>query len=55
MRNLPVVDESGAFIGLFGLWRLSHLLLPKAALDLGVHSISDLHLLPDEVVQNGDC
>ena len=54
VRNLPVVDESGAFIGLFGLRRLSHLLLPKAALDLGAHSISDLHFLPDEVVQNGD-
>jgi CBS-domain-containing membrane protein len=54
VRNLPVVDDSGTFIGLFGLRRLSHLLLPKAALDLGAHSISDLHFLPDEVVQNGD-
>ena len=54
VRNLPVVDESGTFIGLFGLRRLSHLLLPKAALDLGVHSIADLQFLPDEVVQNGD-
>jgi CBS domain-containing protein len=54
VRNLPVVDESGAFIGLFGLRRLSHLLLPKAALDLGPNSISDLQFLPDEVVQNGD-
>ncbi len=54
VHNLPVVDESGAFIGLFGLRRLSHMLLPKAALDLGAHSISDLHFLPDEVVQNGD-
>ena len=52
VRNLPVVDTSGSFIGLFGLRRLSHLLLPKAALDLGAHSISDLHFLPDEVVQN---
>ncbi len=54
VRNLPVVNKSGAFIGLFGLRRLSHLLLPKAALDLGAHSITDLHFLPDEVVQNGD-
>jgi len=53
VHNLPVVDESGAFIGLFGLRRLSHLLLPKAALDLGEHVISDLQFLPDEVVQNG--
>jgi CBS-domain-containing membrane protein len=54
VRNLPVVDESGMFIGLFGLRRLSHLLLPKAALDLRAHSISDLQFLPDEVVRNGD-
>lgn len=54
VRNLPVVDESGAFIGLFGLRRLSHLLLPKAVLELGAHSIADLQFLPDEVVQNGD-
>ena len=54
VRNLPVVDASGAFIGLFGLRRLSRLLLPKAALCLGTHSISELHFLPDEVVQNGD-
>ena len=54
VRNLPVVDETGSFIGLFGLRRLSHLLLPKAALDLGAHSISDLQFLPDEVIQNGD-
>ena len=54
VRNLPVVDESGTFVGLFGLRRLSHLLLPKAALDLGAHSISDLQFLPDEIIQNGD-
>jgi len=54
VRNLPVVDESNGFIGLFGLRRLSHLLLPKAALILGAHSISDLHFLPDEIVQMGD-
>ena len=54
VRNLPVVDESGMFIGLFGLRRLSHLLLPKAALDLRANSISDLQFLPDEVVRNGD-
>lgn len=54
VRNLPVVDKSGKFVGLFGLRRLSHLLLPKAALELGKHSISDLHFLPDEVVQMGD-
>jgi CBS-domain-containing membrane protein len=54
VRNLPVVDASGVFVGLFGLRRLSHLLLPKAALSLGAHSISDLHFLPDEIVQMGD-
>jgi len=54
VRNLPVVDESGKFIGLFGLRRLSHLLLPKAALLLGKHSLSDLDFLPDEIMQMGD-
>ncbi len=54
VRNLPVVDSKGMFIGLFGLRRLSHLLLPKAALDLGKHSLSELHFLPDEVFQMGD-
>jgi CBS domain-containing protein len=54
VRNIPIVDESGAFVGLFGLRRLSHLLLPKVALSLGKHSISDLHFLPDEIIQMGD-
>jgi acetoin utilization protein AcuB len=54
VRSLPVVDSSGAFIGLFGLRRLSRILLPKAMLDLGKHSISDLQFLPDEVVQDSD-
>ena len=54
VRNLPVVDEAGTFIGLFGLRRLSHLLLPKAALNLGEYSVSNLHFLPVEVVQMGD-
>lgn len=54
VRNLPVVDSKGMFIGLFGLRRLSHLLLPIAALDLGKHSLSELHFLPDEIVQMGD-
>lgn len=51
VHNLPIVDESGNFIGLFGLRRLGHLLLPKAASGLGPYSISDLHFLPDDVVQ----
>jgi CBS domain-containing protein len=54
VRNIPIVDESGSFVGLFGLRRLSHLLLPKAAMSLGKHSISALHFLPDEIVQMSD-
>ena len=54
VRNLPVVDDSGVFVGLFGLRRLSRLLLPKAASDLGRYSLSDLHFLPDESVLVGD-
>ena len=54
VRNLPVVDEKGMFIGLFGVRRLSRLLLPKAALSLGAYSVSNLRFLPDEIVQMGD-
>ena len=54
VRNLPVVDDKGAFVGLFGLRRLAHLLLPKVALDLGAHSISNLQFLPDEIIQMRD-
>lgn len=51
VRNLPVVDDSGAFIGLFGVRRLSRLLLPQAAVDLRRYNVSDLSFLPDELVQ----
>ena len=51
VRNLPVVDEKGSFVGLFGVRRLSRLLLPLAARDLDRHSIPDLGFLPDEVDQ----
>jgi len=54
VRNLPVVDASGVFVGLFGLRRLSHLLLPIAASDLGRYSVSDLHFLPDDSVLVSD-
>ena len=54
VRNLPVVDDSGMFIGLFGVRRLSHLLLPKAALSLGAYSVSNLRFLPDEIMQMDD-
>ncbi len=54
VRNIPIVNMSGKFVGLFGLRRLSHLLLPKAALSLGKHSLSHLHFLPDEIMQMGD-
>ncbi len=48
VRNLPVVDEEGSFVGLFGIRRLSHLLLPKAA-QLERYSIRDLSFLPDDL------
>ncbi len=54
VRNIPIVDKKGNFVGLFGLRRLSHLLLPKVALNLGKYSISNLHFLPDEIMQMGD-
>ena len=51
VRNLPVVDDSGAFIGLFGVRRLGRLLLPRAAVDLSRYNVADLSFLPDEIVQ----
>ena len=51
IRNLPVVDEQGNFVGLFGVRRLKRILLPKAATDLDRFSLSDLSFLPDEMAQ----
>ncbi|MBL3601351.1 MAG: CBS domain-containing protein [gamma proteobacterium endosymbiont of Lamellibrachia anaximandri] len=47
IRNLPVVDENDQFVGLFGIRRLTRLLLPKAAqMNLG---LQDLSFMPDEM------
>ncbi len=47
IRNLPVVDEDDQFVGLFGIRRLIHLLLPKAAqIDSG---LKELSFMPDEL------
>ncbi len=47
IRNLPVVDNDDQFVGLFGIRRLIHLLLPKAAqVDFG---LKDLSFMPDEL------
>lgn len=47
IRNLPVVDEDDQFVGLFGIRRLIHLLLPKAAqMDLG---LKELSFMPDDL------
>lgn len=49
VRNLPVVDESGEFVGLFGIRRLSRMLLPKAASDLGRYSLTDISFMPENL------
>lgn len=47
IRNLPVVDENNQFVGLFGIRRLTSLLLPKAArMNLG---LKNLNFMPDEM------
>ena len=46
IRNLPVVDENGQFVGLFGIRRLTKLLLPKAAQIKG--GLEDLSFMTDE-------
>jgi acetoin utilization protein AcuB len=48
VHNLPVVDDRGDFLGLFGLRLLSRILLPLVASDLGRHRITSLHFLPDD-------
>lgn len=48
IRNLPVVDDEGSFIGLFGVRRLARLLLPQAGRELNRHSIADLAFLPED-------
>lgn len=48
IRNLPVVDDEGSFIGLFGVRRLARLLLPQAGRDLSRHSLADLAFLPED-------
>lgn len=47
IRNLPVVDKEGQFIGLFGIRRMITLLLPKAAQIS--YGLMDLSFMPDEV------
>jgi len=47
IRNLPVVDDDGQFIDLFGIRRMITLLLPKAA-QIG-YGLKDLSFMPDEV------
>ncbi len=51
VRNLPVVDDDGVFVGLFGVRRLARTLLPKAAVDFSRYSVADLSFLPDEIPQ----
>lgn len=53
VRNLPVVDDEGVFVGLLGIRRLSRLLLPKAA-QLGKYSIADLSFVPDDLSELQD-
>jgi CBS domain-containing protein len=47
LRNLPVVDAKGCFVGLLGIRRLTILLLPKAAqISQG---LKDLSFMPDDL------
>lgn len=49
VRNLPVVDDDDQFIGLFGIRRLTTLLLPTAA-RIGIE-LGDLDFMSDEPEQ----
>ena len=47
IRNLPVVDEDGQFVGLFGIRPLVKILLPEAGkMKFG---LKDLSFMPDEL------
>ncbi|MEA3409998.1 MAG: CBS domain-containing protein [Pseudomonadota bacterium] len=49
IRNLPVIDDNGHFVGLFGVRRLSRLLLPRAASQFDRYRLTDLSFMPDEI------
>ena len=47
VRTLPVVDDDGRFLGLFGIRQVVHLLLPKAAqIEYG---LTNLSFMPDDL------
>ncbi len=52
MRNLPVVDGEGRFLGLFTAFNLIKLLLPKAATMEG--GLTDLSFVQDSLSEIGD-
>ncbi len=52
-RSMPVVDADGSFIGLFSIYRLIEILLPKAALAKhgGLDDLSFIHPKVDQLVE----
>ena len=48
VHNIPVLDESGDFVGLFSLRRVTHSLLPRAAQLDEEHLLMDLNFMPDD-------
>jgi len=47
VRTLPVVNDNGRFLGLFGIRQVIHLLLPNAAqIEFG---LTNLSFMPDEL------
>ena len=50
IHNLPVVDDDGYFLGLFGICNLVYSLLPDEA-KLGRYSINNLNFIPDNPTQ----
>jgi CBS domain-containing protein len=44
LRHLPIVDENGRYLGIFGIYSLLRLILPQAAtVEGGLEDISFLH------------
>jgi CBS domain-containing protein len=46
VRTIPVIDDDGGFVGLFGIRQVVHLLLPKVA--RMKDGLTDLSFMPDD-------
>jgi CBS-domain-containing membrane protein len=48
-RSLPVVDENGCYLGMFGVNCLLKLVIPKVVFEQGLHNIGFIHESLDDL------